>query len=163
GEERAALHRLAVEMDGARPADAGVAAHGGPGQVQPLAEREHEELARLDVELVAHSVDRHGDRCQAAPPLAGPRARRNSRTTAPCSAAHMRRNPEMCFCADSGAAASWSGSAASSARRHSENWSTMRLETSWTTLGRPSWAAWPEKRRSVDMATCVPPTSDGVS
>src|SRR4051812_32971749 len=46
---------------------------------------------------------------------------------------------------------------------HSANWPTSLFETSLTTPGRPSWAAWPENRRSVVMATFVPPSPAGLS
>ena len=57
GEQHAALHRLPVELHGARAAVAGVAADVRAGQVEVVAEEVHEQAARLDLALVARAVD----------------------------------------------------------------------------------------------------------
>ena len=52
GEQHAALHRLAVEVDGAGAAVAGVAADVRPGQVEVVADEVDEQPARVDLALV---------------------------------------------------------------------------------------------------------------
>ena len=52
---------LAIDVDGARAALAGVAADVGAGQVEVLAEGLDEEPSGLDVELPLRPVDRQGD------------------------------------------------------------------------------------------------------
>ena len=61
GEHRAALHGLAVDVDGAGAALARVAPDVGAGEVQVLTDRLDEEPSRLDVELVGRPVDHQGD------------------------------------------------------------------------------------------------------
>ena len=79
------------------------------------------------------------------------------------SAATASERPERGLSACVTAAAASSGDADSCAWMHDANWSTSLLDTSWTTPGRPSWATWPEKCRSVSMCTRVPPPSIPVS
>src|SRR5712691_2994871 len=57
GEDRAGLHTVAVELDGARPAVAGVAADMGPGEPRQIADVLHQQQARLDLVLVLGAID----------------------------------------------------------------------------------------------------------
>ena len=59
-EQRARLHRHAVDEDGAGAARRGVAPDVRPRQPEPIAEDVDEQLARLELELVAGPV--HGQR-----------------------------------------------------------------------------------------------------
>ena len=61
-EQHAALHRLAVEEDRAGAAVAGVAADVRARQVEVVADEVDEQLARLDLALVALAVDGDRDR-----------------------------------------------------------------------------------------------------
>ena len=61
GEHRAGLDRLAVDVDGARAALAGVAADVGPGEVEVLADQLDQETSRLDIRLASLAVDRERD------------------------------------------------------------------------------------------------------
>ena len=58
GEHRAALHRLAVDVDGARAARRRVAADVRAGQLELLAQELHEQRPRLDVAGAGGTVDR---------------------------------------------------------------------------------------------------------
>ena len=60
GQERAGLHRLTVEVHGARAAGRRVAPDVGSGEAQLLPEEVHEERARLDIGLAPRPI--HGDR-----------------------------------------------------------------------------------------------------
>jgi hypothetical protein len=64
-EQHAALHRRAVQEHGAGAAVPGVAADVGSGQVEVVADEVDEQLARLDLALVALAVDRQPDRVLA--------------------------------------------------------------------------------------------------
>src|SRR5207248_7983587 len=59
-EHRAGLHAVAVELDGARPAIAGVATHVRPGEPREIADVVHQQQSRLDLVLVLGAID--GDR-----------------------------------------------------------------------------------------------------
>src|SRR5215471_5411108 len=61
GEERARLHRLAVDVNGAGAALARVAADVGAGEARQLADVVHEQQARLDLVAVLRAVDGHRD------------------------------------------------------------------------------------------------------
>jgi hypothetical protein len=74
-EERAGLHRLAVEEHRARAAGRGVATDVRAGQSEGLPEEVHEERARLDVGLARHPVDGDGDVRHGRPPFPGERRR----------------------------------------------------------------------------------------
>src|SRR5439155_11656803 len=65
GEEHAALHRASVHQDRAGAAVAGVAADVGAGQVEVVANEVDEQLARLDLALIALAVDSDRDRVLA--------------------------------------------------------------------------------------------------
>ena len=54
----AALHRLTVDVDGARPARRGVAPDVGAGQLELLAQELHEQRPRLDIAAASGTVDR---------------------------------------------------------------------------------------------------------
>ena len=72
GEQQARAHGDAVELHGARAADAVLAADVRPGEPELVAEEVGEEEPRLDVLAVAPAVDGHVDRDHAAPlPRAG--------------------------------------------------------------------------------------------
>ena len=57
GEHGAALHGLAVEVQGARAARRRVAADVGAGEAEGFAHVVHEQRPRLDVALVRRAVD----------------------------------------------------------------------------------------------------------
>src|SRR3954449_10885042 len=61
GEDGAALHGLAVEVDRARAAVRRVAAHMGAGEAETVANQVNEQQTRLDVELVPLPVDGEGN------------------------------------------------------------------------------------------------------
>src|SRR4051812_47579413 len=60
-EDRAALHGLAVEVDGAGAAVGGVAADRRSGAPEPVTQVVDQEEPRLDVVLVTDAVDRRSD------------------------------------------------------------------------------------------------------
>ena len=62
GEQHAALDRLAVELDGAGAAVAGVAADVGAGEVEVVAQEVHEQPRGRDLALVGRAVDLDRDR-----------------------------------------------------------------------------------------------------
>src|SRR5207248_4244557 len=74
GEQRAGLHCLAVEQDGAGPALAGVAADVGAGKAEHVAEEVDEQDAGLDLASLCNPVDLDGDGAHGGPP-SGPRER----------------------------------------------------------------------------------------
>src|SRR3954471_9338829 len=86
GEQRARLHRLAVEMDGASTAGRRVAADVRAGEVQLLAQRVDEELPGLDLELSANAVDGDRDVSHCEPFSRGLGREANRRATAPRTA-----------------------------------------------------------------------------
>ena len=86
GEDRAALHRNSVEMDGAGPTAARVAADVRPRQVEVVAEEVDEETPRGHLLLDREAVHRDGDeltrcRCRHGYPFARSDAWRTARTT----------------------------------------------------------------------------------
>src|SRR6185369_3472873 len=82
GEHRAALHRLAVDRDGARTALAGVAADVGAGELQVLAQELDEHPSGLDIPLSWLSVDDERDVLDHVRSLL-PRIRIGGRPTGP--------------------------------------------------------------------------------
>ena len=61
-EHHAALHEHTVDENGAGAAVAGVAADVTAGQVEVVPDEVDEQAASLDLALVLHAVDLHGDR-----------------------------------------------------------------------------------------------------
>ena len=60
-EQQARPNRLAVDQDGARPADSVLAAEMGAGQTAVFADRVRQGLARLNLDLVSDPVDPEAD------------------------------------------------------------------------------------------------------
>src|SRR5712691_2921070 len=73
-EQRAGLHRFAVQQHRAGAARRGVAADDGYRQPEPIAQDVDEQLARFELELVGVAVDRERDAPHEWPPF--PRAAR---------------------------------------------------------------------------------------
>jgi hypothetical protein len=72
-EDRARLHRVAVEMDGAGAAVGRVTTDVRPGQAELVAQRMHEQHSRLDLDVAGLAVDGqpYGDLLTHASPLRG--------------------------------------------------------------------------------------------
>ena len=85
GQQRARLHRLAVEQHGAGAARRRVASHVGAGQPEGLSEEVHEERARLHIGFAWRPVHGDGDMRHGEPSFRTARPVRGRSVAPECS------------------------------------------------------------------------------